>query len=159
MSTGAWSKSHARSRSTREVMLLDEPAAGLSHADKARLAGLLRRIAEAGMTVLLVEHDMALVMGISDQVVVLDAGQHLAAGTPAEIQGNAAVRQAYLGESLAAARRRAPKRASRRRRAAGRRPRCSPATARSRCCTASTCRCGSGEAVALLGANGAGKRR
>jgi len=85
-----------------EVMLLDEPAAGLSQADKTRLAGLLQRIAGAGMTVLLVEHDMTLVMAISDQVVVLDAGQHLAAGTPAEIQGNASVRQAYLGESLAA---------------------------------------------------------
>jgi len=54
------------------------------------------------MTLLLVEHDMTLVMAISDQVVVLDAGQHLAAGTPAEIQSNASVRQAYLGESLAA---------------------------------------------------------
>ena len=85
-----------------EVLLLDEPAAGLSHADKTRLAGLLQRIAEAGVTVLLVEHDMTLVMGISDRIVVLDAGQHLAAGTPAEIQGNASVRQAYLGESLAA---------------------------------------------------------
>jgi len=84
-----------------EVLLLDEPAAGLSHADKARLAALLQRIAATGMTVLLVEHDMTLVMGISDQVVVLDAGQHLAAGSPAEIQGNASVRQAYLGESLA----------------------------------------------------------
>ena len=85
-----------------EVLLLDEPAAGLSRADKTRLAGLLQRIAGAGMTLLLVEHDMTLVMAISDQVVVLDAGQHLAAGTPVEIQGNASVRQAYLGESLAA---------------------------------------------------------
>ena len=85
-----------------DVLLLDEPAAGLSRQDKARLATLLRRIADAGVTVMLVEHDMALVMAISDQVVVLDAGQRLAAGTPAEIQANDDVRRAYLGEALAA---------------------------------------------------------
>ncbi len=83
-----------------EVLLLDEPAAGLSREDKENLAQLLRRIAEAGISVVLVEHDMELVMGISDHIVVLDAGQHLAAGTPLEIQNNPAVRQAYLGESL-----------------------------------------------------------
>ncbi|WP_217423240.1 branched-chain amino acid ABC transporter ATP-binding protein/permease [Uliginosibacterium aquaticum] len=82
-----------------EVLLLDEPAAGLSREDKALLAALLRRIAAAGIGVLLVEHDMALVMEISDHIVVLDAGQLLARGTPAEIQGNAAVRRAYLGEA------------------------------------------------------------
>ncbi|MBU0587397.1 MAG: ATP-binding cassette domain-containing protein [Gammaproteobacteria bacterium] len=85
-----------------EVLLLDEPAAGLSREDKDQLAALLRRIADSGLGVLLVEHDMALVMGISDQVVVLDAGQWLAAGSPAEVQANAAVQQAYLGESLQA---------------------------------------------------------
>jgi branched-chain amino acid transport system ATP-binding protein len=85
-----------------EVLLLDEPAAGLSREDKAALAALLRRIADAGLGVLLVEHDMALVMGISDHVVVLDAGQWLAAGSPAEVQANAAVQQAYLGEALSA---------------------------------------------------------
>jgi branched-chain amino acid transport system ATP-binding protein len=83
-----------------EVLLLDEPAAGLSREDKAALAALLRRIADAGLGVLLVEHDMALVMGISDHVVVLDAGQWLAAGSPAEVQANPAVQQAYLGASL-----------------------------------------------------------
>ncbi|MGE4237123.1 ABC transporter permease subunit, partial [Hydrogenophaga sp.] len=83
-----------------EVLLLDEPAAGLSREDKAALAALLRRIADAGIGVLLVEHDMALVMGISDHVVVLDAGQWLAAGTPAEVQANAAVQQAYLGAAV-----------------------------------------------------------
>ena len=82
-----------------DALLLDEPAAGLSTEDKARLAGLLRRIAEAGLAVLLVEHDMPLVMGVSDRVVVLDAGQRLAVGTPAEVQADPAVRQAYLGES------------------------------------------------------------
>ncbi|MFN4351030.1 MAG: ATP-binding cassette domain-containing protein [Hylemonella sp.] len=84
-----------------EALLLDEPAAGLSREDKERLGALLRRIAVAGITVLLVEHDMTLVMGISDHIVVLDAGVRLATGTPAEVQANPAVQQAYLGESLA----------------------------------------------------------
>ena len=83
-----------------EALLLDEPAAGLSREDKARLGTLLHRIADAGVTVLLVEHDMTLVMGISDQVVVLDAGVRLAVGTPAQVQADPAVQQAYLGESL-----------------------------------------------------------
>ena len=82
-----------------DVLLLDEPAAGLSREDKERLAALLRRIADAGVAVLLVEHDMTLVMAISDHVVVLDAGQRLAAGTPAAIQADPAVRAAYLGEA------------------------------------------------------------
>ncbi|MDO9353528.1 MAG: branched-chain amino acid ABC transporter ATP-binding protein/permease [Solirubrobacteraceae bacterium] len=88
-----------------DALLLDEPAAGLSSEDKERLAALLTRIARCGLAVALVEHDMTLVMGISDQIVVLDAGQRLAVGTPSEIQSNAAVRQAYLGEQggLAAA--------------------------------------------------------
>ncbi len=84
-----------------QVLLLDEPAAGLSREDKERLAALLQRIAAAGIGVLVVEHDMELVMGISHRVVVLDAGQHLAAGTPAEVQADPRVRLAYLGESMA----------------------------------------------------------
>nr|WP_310321600.1 ATP-binding cassette domain-containing protein [Hydrogenophaga palleronii] len=83
-----------------DALLLDEPAAGLSHEDKTRLGALLRRIADAGVAVLLVEHDMALVMGISDHVVVLDAGQRLALGTPLEVQANEAVQKAYLGEQI-----------------------------------------------------------
>lgn len=83
-----------------DVLLLDEPAAGLSREDKDQLAALLRRIAQAGVGVALVEHDMALVMSISDQLVVLDAGKRLAVGTPAEVQNDPAVKQAYLGESL-----------------------------------------------------------
>jgi branched-chain amino acid transport system ATP-binding protein len=84
-----------------EAVLLDEPAAGLSREDKERLAALLRRIAQAGVTVLLVEHDMALVMALSDQVVVLDAGERIAVGTPAAVQADPAVQRAYLGEALA----------------------------------------------------------
>ena len=83
-----------------DVLLLDEPAAGLSREDKARLATLLRRIADAGVAVVLVEHDMTLVMGISDQVVVLDAGERIAMGTASTVQADPAVQAAYLGESL-----------------------------------------------------------
>ncbi len=85
-----------------DVLLLDEPAAGLSREDKDTLAALLRRIADAGVGVALVEHDMALVMAISNQLVVLDTGRRLAVGTPAEVQNDPAVKQAYLGESLQA---------------------------------------------------------
>jgi branched-chain amino acid transport system ATP-binding protein len=80
------------------VLLLDEPAAGLSREDKERLGGLLRRVAASGVAVLLVEHDMPVVMGISDTVVVLDAGVVIAAGAPVDVQRNPAVRKAYLGE-------------------------------------------------------------
>jgi branched-chain amino acid transport system ATP-binding protein len=92
----------ARALATQpRMLLLDEPAAGLSSEDKERLGRLLRRIARQGIGVLLVEHDMALVMAISDQVVVLDAGQRLAVGDPATVQADPAVRQAYLGEAMA----------------------------------------------------------
>lgn len=83
-----------------DILLLDEPAAGLSREDKEQLALVLRKIADAGIGVLVVEHDMALVMGISDHVVVLESGKHLAEGSPQEVQSNPIVQQAYLGESL-----------------------------------------------------------
>lgn len=82
-----------------DVLLLDEPAAGLSTEDKKQLATLLRRISAAGISVVVVEHDMTLVMDICDQLVVLDAGRRLAIGTPIEIQNDPAVRQAYLGDA------------------------------------------------------------
>jgi ABC-type branched-subunit amino acid transport system ATPase component len=89
----------ARALATRpSVLLLDEPAAGLAREDKERLAALLRRIAASGVAVVLVEHDMGMVMDISDAVVVLDAGVVIAAGTPAAVQRDPAVRKAYLGE-------------------------------------------------------------
>lgn len=89
----------ARALATRPgVLLLDEPAAGLSAEDKQRLALLLRRIADSGIAVVLVEHDMSLVMGISDHVVVIDAGVRIAQGMPHEVQQQEAVKKAYLGE-------------------------------------------------------------
>lgn len=88
----------ARALATRpSVLLLDEPAAGLMREDKARLAELLRVIAGAGIAVILVEHDMSLVMGITDHIVVLDAGKPLMQGTPAEVQNDPALLDAYLG--------------------------------------------------------------
>ena len=81
------------------VLLLDEPAAGLMKTDKEQLGKLLRAIAETGIAIVLVEHDMSLVMGISDHVVVLDAGEPLAAGPPDVIQRDPAVLRAYLGGS------------------------------------------------------------
>jgi len=79
----------ARSLATGpSVLLLDEPAAGLAREEKARLATLLRRIADSGVAVVLVEHDMPVVMGISDTVIVLDAGVVIAAGAPADVQRN-----------------------------------------------------------------------
>tara|TARA_R110002049_G_scaffold172708_6_gene339525 strand:+ start:8073 stop:8843 length:771 start_codon:yes stop_codon:yes gene_type:complete len=82
-----------------QMLLLDEPAAGLNHEESARLGCLIRSIADRGVTVLMIEHDMKLVMSIADKVVVLDFGMKLAEGKPEDIQHDPAVLAAYLGSS------------------------------------------------------------
>ncbi|MBV7483477.1 ABC transporter ATP-binding protein [Bordetella sp. BOR01] len=83
------------------LLLLDEPAAGLNDSETAELTALIRRIAESGITVLLVEHDMHMVMGISDQILVLDHGKKLAEGTAQQVRENTKVIEAYLGADYA----------------------------------------------------------
>ncbi|WP_238245438.1 branched-chain amino acid ABC transporter ATP-binding protein/permease [Methylobacterium iners] len=89
------------------VLLLDEPAAGLTRVDTDRLGGLLRRIADCGICVVLVEHDMPLVMGVSDHVLVMDAGRPIANGPPTIVRRDPAVLRAYLGGADTPARPRA----------------------------------------------------
>lgn len=80
-----------------KILLLDEPAAGLNATETAELEALIRKVAEQGVTVMLVEHDMKLVMGISDRLLVINYGRKLAEGTPEEIRNNPDVIAAYLG--------------------------------------------------------------
>ena len=82
------------------MLLLDEPAAGLNDSETAELAALLTAIRDVGVTIMVVEHNMSLVMGIADQVIVLDAGKLVAAGSPAQIQSDPRVIEAYVGREV-----------------------------------------------------------
>jgi branched-chain amino acid transport system ATP-binding protein len=80
-----------------KILLLDEPTQGMSHAETAEAASLIRSLV-SDVTVLLIEHDIGLVMDLSDQVLVMHQGRVLAEGTPAEVRTDAAVQAAYFGQ-------------------------------------------------------------
>lgn len=83
-----------------QLLLMDEPGAGLNKLEKQELSDLIRRIRESGVSVILVEHDMPLVMGLAEWVIVLDSGQKIAEGTATQIQKDPRVIAAYLGEEV-----------------------------------------------------------
>lgn len=94
----------ARALATEPRLLcLDEPAAGFNPAEKAELLQLIQRVRDLGITILLIEHDMRLVMGVTDRIVALEFGRKMAEGTPAEVRDNPKVIAAYLGEPTDAA--------------------------------------------------------
>jgi ABC-type branched-subunit amino acid transport system ATPase component/ABC-type branched-subunit amino acid transport system permease subunit len=146
----------ARSLALRpKVLLLDEPAAGLSKGDKQRLTDLLRKIAGLGISVIIVEHDMPMIMTLSDHIVVLDGGKLIASADPAAIRNDPLVRKAYLGDATQTERTRPP-------RAAKTEPalkieRLDAFYGLSQALESIDVAVAKGEAIAVLGANGAGK--
>ena len=90
----------ARALATKpKVLLLDEPAAGLNPSESQRLLELVKEISSSGITVLLIEHDMSVVMALSDRIIVLHHGEKIAEGTPDEVRRNPEVIKAYLGSA------------------------------------------------------------
>ena len=139
-----------------KALLLDEPAAGLVHADTTKLGELIKRIAASGVSVVLIEHDMNLVMGISDHIVVLDAGRCIAQGPPETVRSDPAVIKAYLGEGEFQPRPRATGWVAQRDGALGV-SQLEAGYSGAPVLNRVSLEVNSGELVAILGANGAGK--